>query len=197
MTFILDLFVTALYAVFIQNLVFSGGYGMSEAIRVSARPSTFGVFAAIISGFSVVTSTICALLESIPALSELPDSLYAAIYGIVLAAVFLIVALISHFVVKASRQFLNTLGIAALNTMVLAIPFINRRAAYSFAGCIGSGLGAGIAFVLASALISKGAYYISENEDIPELFKGTPAMFLYVGLLSLAFAGFTGSPIFT
>lgn len=197
MKLMLDLFVTALYTVFIQNLVFSGGYGMSEAIRVSAKPSSFGAFAAIISGFSVVTSTICALLEGIPAFSGLPDSLYAAVYGIVLAAVFLIVALIANYVVKASRQFLNTLGIAALNTMVLAIPFINRRAAYSFAGCIGSGLGAGIAFVLAAALISKGAYYISENDDIPELFKGTPAMFLYVGLLSLAFAGFTGSSIFT
>lgn len=197
MKILLDLFITALYTVFIQNLVFSGGYGMSEAVRVSAKPSSFGAFAAIISGFSVVTSTICALIERIPALSSLPDSLYAAIYGIVLFIVFLVVAVIAHFGVKASRQFLNTLGIAALNTMVLAIPFINRRAAYSFAGCIGSGLGAGVAFVLAAALISKGTYYISENEDIPELFKGTPAMLLYVGLLSLAFAGFTGSSIFT
>ena len=122
MSLLFDIFITALYTVFIQNLVFSGGYGLSEAIRVSSKPSSFGAFAAIISGFSVVTSTICALIERVESFSDLPDSLYAAIYGIVLFAVYLIVALIAYFVIKVSRQFLNTLGIAALNTWCLPFP---------------------------------------------------------------------------
>lgn len=197
MKLFLDMFMTAVYSVFVQNLVFSGGYGMSEAIRISAKPSSFGAFAGIISGFSIVTSAICALIEGVWDFSAQPNALSAAVYGAVLFVVYIAVALIVRYAFKASRQLLSTLGIAALNTLVLAIPAINHRAAYSFAGCIGSGLGAGIAFVLAAALISKGAYYISENDDIPELFKGTPAMFLYVGLLSLAFAGFSGSSIFT
>ena len=91
---------------------------------------------------------------------------------------------------------LGTLGIAALNTLVFAVPYINHSAAYSLAGSIGSGIGAGIAFVLAAALINKGTQKLNENGDIPEIFKGTPSMFIYVAMLSLAFAGFSDSNIF-
>lgn len=192
-----DLLITALYTAFIQNLVFSGAYGASEAIRVSFNPKSFATFTAMISGFSVATAAICFPLDRLPSLTDFPDSLHALVYGGVLAAVYILTALIFKFAFKASPHFLSTLGIAALNTMVLAIPFINRRAAYSFTNSIGSGLGAGVAFVLAAALISRGVRRLSENENIPEVFKGTPAMFLYVGLLSLAFTGFSGSSIFS
>ena len=114
----------------------------------------------------------------------------------VLAAVYLVAAVILRIALGKSSKLLGTLGIAALNTLVLAVPYINNSAAYSFAGSIGSGLGAGIAFVFAAALISQGSRILAENEEIPEAFKGTPAMFLYVAMLSLAFAGFTDTNLF-
>ena len=86
--------------------------------------------------------------------------------------------------------------VAAKNTLVFAVPFINDSAAYSFVFAVGSGIGAGIAFVLAAALISKGSAALEKNKNIPEVFKGTPAMLIYVGLLSLAFAGFAGTSLF-
>lgn len=196
MKMISDLLLTALYTVFVQNLVLSSGLGMSEAIRVSTKPGTFGRFAFMISGFSVVTSALCGLLDSFSALSEISYAARAAIYGLVLAAVYAVVAAVMKFAFKASPKLLGTLGIAALNTLVFAIPHINNSAAYSFAGSIGSGIGAGIAFVLAAALISSGSKRIAENDEIPEIFKGTPAMFFYVAMLSLAFAGFTDTNIF-
>ena len=187
---------TALYTVFIQNLVLSSGLGMSEAIRVSTKPGMFGKFAVMISGFSVVTSVFCSLIDKIPVMSEITYAVRAAIYGGVLAAVFLVVALAARFIFKASPKLLGTLGIAALNTLVLAIPYINHSAAYSFADSIGSGIGAGIAFVLAAALISMGTHALEENGNIPEIFKGTPMMFLYVTMLSLAFTGFSDTNLF-
>lgn len=191
-----DLLLTALYTVFIQNLVLSSGLGMSEAIRVSTKPGTFGRFAVMISGFSVVTSVLCSLLGSIPELADVTYAARAAIYGGVLAAVYIIVAVALRFIFKASQKLLSTLGIAALNTLVLAIPYINHSAAYSFADSIGSGLGAGFAFVLAAALISKGSQILEENERIPTVFKGTPTMFIYVAMLSLAFTGFSDKNLF-
>ena len=98
---------------------------------------------------------------------------------------------------SSEPKFLGVLGVAALNTLLLAVPYINNSAAYSFADSIGSGIGAGIAFVLAAALIGKGAELLNSNDRIPQVFKGAPAMLLYVGLLSLAFAGFTDSTLFT
>ncbi len=196
MKIITYLLLTAFYTVFVQNLVLSSGLGMSEAIRVSTKPGTFGRFAVMISGFSVVTSAICALIDLIPAAANFSYAVRALVYGIVLAAVYIIAAVVAKYLFKASDKLLGTLGIAALNTLVFAIPHINNSAAYSFAGSLGSGIGAGIAFVLAASLINKGSKLIEENEEIPEAFKGTPAMFFYVAMISLAFAGFTDTNIF-
>lgn len=196
MRMLTDLLITALYTVFAQNLVLSSGLGMSEAIRVSTKPGTFGKFALMISGFSVVTSTLCSLIDSFKPLETMPYAVRAAIYAGVLAGVYIIVAAVLRIFSGSSAKILGTLGIAALNTLVFTIPHINNSAAYSFAGSIGSGIGAGIAFVLAAALINSGSRKLAENNDIPEVFKGTPAMFFYVAMLSLAFAGFTDSNIF-
>ncbi len=190
MKIISDMLVTALYTVFVQNLVLSAGLGMSEAIRVSSKPGTFGRLAVMISGFSVVTSIICSLLDTSELLAVMGYAGRAAVYGGVLAAVYLVTAFIARFIFRAEPKFLGVLGVAELNTLLLAVPYINNSAAYSFANSIGSGIGAGIAFVLAAELLNS-------NDRIPQVFKGAPAMLLYVGLLSLAFAGFTDSTLFT
>ena len=195
MKIIMSLLITALYTVFVQNLVISSGLGMSEAIRASRRPGTFIRFAVMISGFSTATGFICALLDKLSFTSSQPY-IKAAVYGGILAAVYIIVAALSLAIFKADKEFLGILGIAALNTLVYAVPYINSTAAYSVAESVGSGLGAGIAFVLAAALIGSGSKILEENEDIPDIFKGTPAMFMYVGLISLGFVGFTGTTIF-
>lgn len=196
MKIIYDLLMTALYTAFVQNLVLSSGLGMSEAIRVSTKPGTFGKFAVMISGFSVATSILCSLIGSVPEIESMTYALRAAIYGGVLAGVYIVVAFAAKFIFKASKKFLGTLGIAALNTLVFAIPYINHSAAYSFADSIGSGVGAGFAFVLAAALISSGSQVIANNKNIPAVFKGTPAMFFYVAMLSLAFTGFSDTNLF-
>ena len=37
-----ELCITAIYTVFVQNLILSTGLGLSEAIRVSTKPGMFG-----------------------------------------------------------------------------------------------------------------------------------------------------------
>lgn len=197
MKMITDLLITALYTVFVQNLVLSSGLGMSEAIRVSTRPGTFGKIALTISGFSVATSAICSLLNTVSAVAVFTFAGKAAIYGLVLAGVYLVAATVMKLIFRVSDKELGTMGIAALNTLVFAIPFINSSAAYTFANSIGSGIGAGIAFILAAALISKGSQALSANQDVPKAFQGTPSLLIYVGLLSLAFAGFTDTTLFS
>lgn len=196
MKLITELFLTAFYTVFVSNLVLGSGFGISEAIRVSTKPGTFGRFAVMISGFSVATSVLCSLIDSLPVASKFNYALRALLYGLVLAAVYIVVALFAKLIFKASDKFMSTLGIAALNTLVFAVPYINNSAAYSFAGSVGSGIGAGIAFVLAAVLINNGSKFIEENDEIPEAFKGRPAMFFYVAMISLAFAGFSDKNIF-
>ena len=189
-----ELLVTALYTIFVQNLVMCSGLGMSEAIRIASKPGTFLKFAFMISGFSTVTSLLCSLIGNYTNLLT-SYAVKAAVYGGVLALVYIIVAAFIS-IVTGDKELLGTLGIAALNTLVFAVPYINDTAAYSLSNSIGSGLGAGFAFVLAAALIGSGAKIIDQNKHIPKFFKGTPAMFLYVGIISLGFVGFTGTTLF-
>lgn len=191
-----DLLLVALYAIFIQNLVFSGGYGASEAVRMAAKPRRFILFALSIAYFSVITSAVCRLLDFIPGVFVLNDAMHAVIFILTLVFVYLATAVFMRIFLKADPKFLNLTGISALNTLVLAIPFINHRAAYSLTESIGTGLGAGLAFILAVALMSNGMQRLSINKDIPKSFKGSPAIFIYIALLSLAFTGFSGGSLF-
>ncbi|MCQ2481195.1 MAG: hypothetical protein MJ121_03660 [Clostridia bacterium] len=194
MKIIAGLFVTALYTIFVQNLVMCSGLGMSEAMRVASRPGTFIKFAFMISGFSTITSLLCSLIGSFTSLYT-SYVVKATVYAVVLASVYIVAAAVIA-VFTRDKELLGTLGIAALNTLVFAVPYINDTANYNLLRSIGSGLGAGFAFVLAAALIGSGAKKIEKNTKIPEIFKGTPAMFFYVAIISLGFMGFTGTTLF-
>jgi electron transport complex protein RnfA len=191
-----DMLSVALYTVFIQNLVFSGGYGASEAMRIAAKPRRLLLFSLSITYFSIVTSAICRALDYAPTVKALSDTAHAAVFISVLILTYVFTAILFRLVLGAEPKFLSQIGISALNTLVLAVPFINQRAAYTFVESLGSGIGAGVAFFLAAFLISKGMGRLCTNKDIPPAFQGTPAMFVYVALLSLAFTGFSGSSLF-
>ncbi len=64
MKILTQLLITALYTIFVQNIVMTSGLGMSEVMRISPRPRTFAKFAVMISGFSVVTSVLCYFITS-------------------------------------------------------------------------------------------------------------------------------------
>ncbi|MFU2401551.1 MAG: Rnf-Nqr domain containing protein, partial [Clostridiales bacterium] len=119
MTWFFDLLSTALYTVFIQNLVFNGGYAASEALMLAKKPRRLWMFSAMIAFFSTVTALACRALEMIPMLSTLPSALHFAMFSGVLIVVFLITGLILKLALGATEKFLGTLGMAALNTLVL------------------------------------------------------------------------------
>ncbi len=190
-----ELFLAALYAMLLQNFIFTGGYGASEAVRMSAKPRQLYPLTVFIMLFSTSASVICVLLEQLKAVRALGTIGHSLIFIAVLATVYLIILFFVAGVLKAKRRTIRRLGIAAFNTLVLAVPFINYRAGFSVPEAIGSGIGSGFAFAIAVILINLGMRRLQSNEEIPEVFKGTPAIFIYVALLSLAFAGISGQGI--
>lgn len=190
-----DLFAAALYAMLLQNFIFTGGYGASEAIRMAAKPKQLYPLTFFIIIFSSSASAICVLLEQISAIKTSGTIVHSLIFIGVLALVYLVVLTICVLVFGARPKILRRLGIAAFNTLVLAVPFINYRAAFSIAEAIGSGIGSGFAFAIAVWLINIGLRKIDKSESIPDSFKGTPAIFIYVAILSLAFVGISGRGI--
>ena len=187
-----DLLLAALYASVFQNYIFTGGYGASEAIRMAAKPKQLLRLTVFITLFSVSASVICVLLEQFSRIRALGTIGHALIFIAVLAVIYLIVLFVISTVLGAKQRTVRRLGIAAFNTLVLAVPFINYRAGFSIAEAIGSGVGSGLAFAAAAVLINTGLRRLDRSESIPDSFKGTPAIFIYVAILSLAFVGLSG-----
>lgn len=191
-----DMLSAAMYAILVQNLVFSGGYGISEAMRMAARPQRLASAAGMIVWFSTSSSLICSLLDSIEAISMQSSSIHFLIYVAVLLVVYFITCILTVIILKPNKKLMTNFGIAALNTLVLAIPLINHRASSNFWESIGTGFGSGIAFIIASLLISAGFTKLAKDKRIPKAFRGAPVMFMYVAMLSLTFMGISGSEVF-
>lgn len=196
MTVFLRLISAAFYVMLFQNLIFNGGYGISEAVRMSAKPRQLVPMAIFITYFSTAVSVICVLLDTIPVINELSEIMHAIIFIAVVGVLYLITVSLVLLSGKASPRTVRRIGVAAFNTLVFAVPLINYRSAFTVAEAIGAGIGAGIAFVIAVILINSGLKRLELNKSIPKCFKGTPAMFIYVALLSLAFIGISGNSVF-
>lgn len=191
-----NLLSAAFYVMLFQNLIFNGGYGLSEAVRMSAKPRQLFPMAMFITYFSTIVSSACVLLDLIPVIKELNDILHALIFVGVLLVIYLFTMGAVLIYGKVSPRTIRRIGVAAFNTLVLAMPLINYRSAFTVTEAIGAGLGAGLAFVIAVLLINSGLKRLDANKSIPKSFKGTPAIFIYTALLSLAFAGISGTSVF-
>ena len=195
MTVILKLISAALYVMLFQNLIFNGGYGISEAIRMSAKPRQLLPMTMFITFFSTVVSALCALFDGIPEIHGLNDVLHAVLFTAVLLVCYFITVFAVLISGKASPRTVRRIGIAALNTLVLGVPLINYRSAFTVYEAVGAGIGAGAAYIIAVLLINSGLKVLDMNKTLPKCFKGTPALFIYTALLSMAFSGISGTSV--
>lgn len=196
MSMFLDLLSAALYVMLFQNLIFNGGYGISEAVRMSAKPRQLLPMAVFITLFSTVTSALCVLVDFFPIIRNLNEIIHALIYVGILLLIYIIVIIIANIYGKVQPATKRRIGIAAFNTLVLAMPLINYRSAFTVIESVGAGLGAGFAYIIAVLLINNGLKKLDSNTSVPKCFKGTPAIFIYTAILSLAFTGISGTSVF-
>lgn len=201
---IISAFIAAFcYVVFTQNLVFTGGYGVSEAIRSAARPRQLFLFSVTIIYFSTLTSLVCRLVMLIPIFKAASTTVNLVVYAVVLTVIYLLTVMVmkalfgnSSWKTEEQDKLFRQTSVAAFNTIVFAVPFINQKVAYTVYESFAQGIGAGVAFVLATFLIHMGMLKIESNPEIPDSFKGTPALFMYIAVLSLAFSGLSGQSLF-
>lgn len=196
MNMFLNLISAALYVMLFQNLIFNAGYGLSEAVRMSAKPRQLVPMAIFITYFSTIVSALCTVLDEISIIQKQGEFVHSLIFAGVLLGVYFITMLVVLIYGKVTPRTIRRIGIAAFNTLILAVPFVNYRSGFTVFESIGSGLGAGIAYIVAVLLINGGLKRLDMNKSIPRCFKGTPAMFIYTALLSLAFTGISGTSVF-
>ena len=196
MTQFISMLIAALYAMLLQNLVFSAAYGITESVKIAKKPKYLLMCALSVGFFSVSSSVLCRLLDNVKMISKLSATVHFLLYVAVTVLLYLISGAFCIGVLKANKKYMNSLGMCALNSLVLAVPLLNASANYSIIESVGTGIGAALAFVFAVLLINAGIRHIADNESIPKVFRGTPALLIYVSLLSLAFSCFTGESLF-
>lgn len=192
----IDMLIAALYAMLLQNLVFTAAYGVSESIKIAKRPKYFITSALTVGFFSTVISLICFLVEKIPFVSELNAVAHYMIYVVILSVIYLVSGAFCIGVFKANSKFMSSLGMCAFNSLVLAVPALNLKANHTLPEALGTGIGAGLAFALSVLLINAGIRHIASNKNIPPFFNGTPAIVIYVAILSIALSCFSGESLF-
>lgn len=182
----------AVYVSFLHNLVFSYSYGISEAIRLAKRPKHFLTTSLSVTAFSIYLSVASHFADRIPFLENIGFSFRFLLYVLILLSGYLASAAVMKTFFGADKKFLNSLGMCAINTLVLSLPVTGYHGSLSLSEAFGLGAGAGIAFTVSLLLINGGMKFIWRNRFIPEFMKGTPALFIYTSLLSLALSAFTG-----
>ena len=195
---LLSMLTAASYAVFLRNLLFSGGLGASEVMRAAQRNSEILMSSLLVSLFSGAAASLC--FEAGRRLAIFEYAWLAALYGAVLLGLYLVVcvviALLPQKLARHRPILLRRIGISALNTLVMGVPLLAHRMGESLPGAIGMGLGAGLAFLVVTMLINSGLHILQQNKAIPPMFTGVPAALIYTGLLALAFTGFKGEILF-
>ena len=195
---ILSMLTAASYAVFLRNLLFSGGLGASEVLRAAQRNSEILMSSLLVSLFSAAAAAICRLAAA--PLAIFNYAWLAALYGAALLVLYLVTCLVivvlPHKLAPHRPILLRRIGMSALNTIVMGVPLLAHNMGESLPGAIGMGLGAGLAFLVVTLLINSGLHILQQNKAIPPMFTGVPAALIYTGLLALAFTGFRGEILF-
>mgnify|MGYP000879899362 FL=1 len=191
-----QMMLTALLAVTAENLLFAGGAGLSGALRAARNPGSVGWTSCFVAFFSL-----CAALAGIrmePYLAPRPDAWLvrpAALLAAAAAAYLLLAVPLRLFAPRFFRRHAREIGPAAANTAVLTVPCAQRLFGFGAAQAAGYAAGTGAAFWFASAVLAR-ALRACRNPDAPAPFAGLPAALIYIGILSMAFAGFTGAKVF-
>lgn len=196
MSSFIDMLVAALYAMLLQNLVFTAAYGVSESIKIAKRPKYFITSSVTVGVFTTLISVISYGVEKISFVSKLNTVAHYMIYVIILCVIYLAAGIFCKSVLNADKKFMNSLGMCAFNSLVLAVPSLNFKANHTFPEALGTGIGAALAFAFSVLLINAGIRHISSNKNIPDFFKGTPAIVIYVAVLSMALSCFSGESLF-
>jgi len=189
---ICDFIARALMAIFAQNLVFTGGYGLCELLRVAARPKKLLMFCGVLSFFSTFGAGVDFLFSARLGFSELNYNFRMLIFVLAVAVLYLAVVLVVFlFNKKSFKQLWKIISLAAFNSAVLVVPFANYKLGNDFGSSVLLGVTAGIGFFFAALLVQSGLKRL-HNPDMPPAFRGIPAAFIYIGILSLVFLGIEG-----
>jgi Na+-transporting NADH:ubiquinone oxidoreductase subunit E len=191
-----------LRSMFVENLALSFFLGMCTFVAVSRRVQTaFGVGVAMVAVQTVtvpVNNLIYAWILAPGALAwaglgeaDLSFLRLIAFIGVIAAMVQVLEMTLEFHVPRLHRALGIFLPLITVNCAILGGTLFMVERAYGFAQSVVYGFGTGVGWALAIVMLAA----IRERlrySDVPDGLKGLGITFVVVGILSLAFMGFSG-----
>ncbi len=177
-------------AIFAENTIFTRALGTSTAMFITKNKSDIFLFGTAMSIISVVCSVIAYL--TLPIYQGLPakESFMPLFYVLIVSIVYF-VAIILASKSKRKSQLKPMISMCAFNCAILGALFLMVSEKGNIGYFIGFGLGTGIGFVVATILLGVAQHRLA-SISVSKSFKGTPIIFIYLGIISLAFYGLVG-----
>ena len=163
----MDIPLFAFLALGAENVLFTGGAGLSRAMRAARRPGLTRWYALFVTLFGAAVMELSVLVNPLLELTPLPGLFRPAVFALLCALLY------------------------AAAAALLSLPFYQSSLAAGPLAALGFALGTGLSFLAASVVLRE-LLANSRRSGVPEAFRGTPLMLLVIGLISLAFLGFRG-----
>jgi electron transport complex protein RnfA len=182
----------ALFTIFIQNTVYERALGVN-VLLYSARKKTHVLgYSFGICYITTVSSIATFFLDKLFVENEYYEMFMPLLYVAVVGVIYVITLIFFwRFFPRVFYKIKNYVHLSVFNATVLGALFLNPQLGGDLFSYIGYGIGTGLGFMLASALLFSAGKSLS-CDSIPPSFRGMPVMMVYIGILSLALSAFIG-----
>lgn len=185
----------AVIAIFVQNAVFTRGFGVSRlTFLVNDTTTDSMMFCSLLTLINVLSAPLGYLVNRY---LEQPQFWYRnylrplAFTLCVLAAFIFVMVMVVILLPNHKKDLLTILPMASLNSAVLGPMLITATQSFNFIQTIGFALGSGLGYGFAVLIVGEGERKMN-NRKVPSTFRGLPIKLIYIGILALAIYGLTG-----
>ncbi|HAJ96541.1 MAG TPA: hypothetical protein DCO72_02220 [Ruminococcus sp.] len=203
--------ISALFSLLTENLIFTKALGTSTLTVATKRNSNLPIMSLIISGISAISCVVANFMYSQLHLTGMLKQPYKLglpiLYTAIVSVIYIIILfLLQKICGEKAEKYKNYVHLSAFNCAVMGTLYLAFTPVYisqdveipkafylqgelysgfSVTGAMWFGLKNGIGFLLASLMLSAVRERLYD-EEVPEAFRGFPAIMIYTGLISLA-----------
>jgi len=187
-----ELLVILIGSSLVSNVVLSQFLGLCPFLGVSKKTNTAAGMGAAVIFVITLASAVAGLMYRFILQPLHIEYLQTICFILVIAA---LVQFVEMFLRKAMPALYEALGVylplITTNCAVLGVALTNVQKEYGILTGIVNGFATAVGFTIAIVILA-GLREKLEHNDIPESFRGMPAVLLTAGLMAIAFCGFSG-----
>lgn len=187
-----ELIIILIASALVNNVVLSQFLGICPFLGVSKRVETAAGMGAAVVFVITIASAVTYLIYAF-VLEKLDVTyLQTIVFILVIAALVQFVEMVLKKLMPALYSALGVyLPLITTNCAVLGVAINNVQKEYTFLESMANGIGTSIGFLI-SIVIMAGIRERIEDNDIPNVMKGSPIVLVTAGLMAIAFCGFAG-----